>query len=520
VDTANPAECIARRAVHSFGLESNYYLEAVLRHGLVDLVPGHSSRLFKGLYGSVGEPDAKMDSPEEQLLDSSASRALRRSPHRPVLAAMALVAAARHEADPFANPIYLKLARQAKDDPRIPVLALSLWSQIIAMSGSPPDFWVTHAGLPAIWDRAMTRKEADAPLIEDLVYSVNFLDEFKPRTRAFFVWYAQRPGLTVEQRVSMASQLARFFDMPDEAASLLAGIGADVEGFDMAGVRATLAAARLARGYDAESARLLAGRILDDLAKNGVRWGAFGSDFTREREALERASAHQELRELAAEYLRHAQALDGKAASADWYAAASDLYLRAGDVARARELARLGLPYVPELVRAATRDLGGVDRENPGALAIAAQGRGTAPVIALYRAGAIDEALKTRYLTGKDRYSNAERAGEKKDPQWVLDDDWPSYIGVMAREASSSSDRDFQRHAYDGLVRSCQKPLADCFSETLREIAQVAAGMGDEARMTEALAAAARQLGGFAGFSALYVAGPWAHCEEILRAHH
>jgi hypothetical protein len=148
--------------VSSFGLESSETLEAILRHGLVDLVPGKSSRLMRGLYGSIGDPKEKIDTPEEQLLDSSAAEELRKSPRKSVLAAMALVAAARHEADPFANPVYLKLAHQSKDDPRIPALAVGLWIEIVGMSGSPPDFRVTHAGLPAIWDRALARKEQDA----------------------------------------------------------------------------------------------------------------------------------------------------------------------------------------------------------------------------------------------------------------------------------------------------------------------------------------------------------------------
>jgi hypothetical protein len=258
------------------------------------------------------------------------------------------------------------------------------------------------------------------------------------------------------------------------------------------------------------------GAIFDDLARDGIRFAGFEDE---KRDALERGGARDELRELGAEYLRQAEAIDGKPESANWYAMASDYYLRAGDRDRAREIARRGLPYAPELVRRFNETVGVANKSDPTAAAISAQGRGTLPVVALYRAGAIEEALKTRYLTGKDRYLNAERAGEKKDPQWVLDDDWPLWIGVMVRDASRSTDREFQQRAYDGLVRSCRKPLADCFSETLREIAQVVAGMGDEPRMKEVLSAAARQLDAhsFSGFSALYIAGPWAHCEEVLR---
>ncbi len=432
---------------------------------------------------------------------------------------MALVAAARHEADPFANPVYLKLSHQAKDDPRIPALAMGLWIEIVGMSGSPPDFWVTHAGLPAIWDRAVGRKEQDAVLLEDMAGTLAFLHTLKPQAQEFLLWYAQRPGLTPYQRVSAASLLARHFDKDEQAALLLQGIGDDVEGFDVPGVRTEVAIARLEKGYDAESARQVMREELNNFERFGIRTVVFGSLVSPERDTLERAGARDELRELGAECLRQAQAAKDDPVAADWYAAASDLYLRAGDRERARELARLGLPFVAARVQRAVESYSNVDKTNPTAMAIAAQGSGTSPVIALYRTGAIDEALKTHYLTGKDRYKNAERAGEKKDPQWVIDDNW-LFLDHMALEAARSTDREFQQRAYDGLVRSCGKPLADCFDETLRNIAVVAAGMGDEVRMKDALAAAARQLDqGFGmGFAAMYVAGPWAHCEEILRS--
>jgi hypothetical protein len=517
VEAAEPAECIARRAVGSFGLESGEVLEAVLRHGLVDIVPDKSAKLMRGLYGRIGEPDEKMDTPEEQILDSSAAQALRDSPRKSVLAAMALVAAARRDINPFAHPVYLKLAREAKDDPRISALALALWIEIVGMSGSPPDFRVTHVGLKGIWDRAVARKEKDVALLEDMARALAFLNELKPQAQEFFVWYAQRTGLTPYQRVAAASRLARFFDLPDIAAALIEGIEDDVEGYDVPAVRGEVAAARLARGYHAESARLLMRVMLDDLTESG---GRFSSVDEYKRVALERSAAREELRMLGSECLRRAEGADDNAAASNWYAAASDLYLRAGDRELAQEIARRGLPYVPGLVWQATESLGEVDRNNPTAMAIAVQGTGTAPVIALYRAGAIQEALKTQYLTGKDRYLNAERAGEKKDPQWVLDDGWPLYVSAMAGEAERSTSREFQQRAYDRLVRSCGKPLADCFAGTLRQIAQAAAGMGDEQRMKGALTAAARQLDKDVGmaFAALYVAGPWAHCAEVLRA--
>ena len=490
VETADPADCIARRAVGSFGLSPEETLEAVLRHGLVDLVPRKSGKLVRGLYKSVGA---------KHQIDSEAKAALRQGPRKSLLAAVALLAAARHETNPFDDPIYLELARQAKEDPRIPVLAFSLWTEILETGGSPPDFSVTHAGLPAIWDRAMARKEQDTLLLEDIAGSIVFNDDWKPRAKEFLLWYARRPDLTQDQRVITALRFTRNFDMPEEAASLLEGIGEDGEGFDIPALRDSIALARLARGYDAASAKRVMDSSLDGLARHAIR---FGSLEDANRDALERSGAREELRELGAEYLRRAEVLrraetpGAQSQSAELLAAASDAYLRAGDRERAREIARLGLPLVCESVKELGRD--------------------TSPVIALYRTGAIEEALNTHCLTGTHRYLNAERAGEKRDPRWILDENWPTHLEFMAGEALRSSEHEFKRTVLDGLVRSCEKPLAECNDETLRKIAEIAASMGDEPRTTEALRAAARQLG--TALSALYVAGPWAHCEEVLRA--
>jgi len=519
IDAVNPAECIARRAIRSSGLEATTVLDAVLRHGLVDVVPAKSSRLVRGLYGDIGQPDEKMDSPEAQLLDSGTAQALRRSPPRSLLAAMALVAAARQDADPLDNPIYLGLLRKADDDPRIPALAVGIWIEIVGVSGFPSDFQVTHPGLPAMWERAVSRRDQDLHLLADLAGTMAFLNKLVPQAREYLVWYAGQPGLTPSQRVETASRLARHFDLYEPAARLLEGLGTEMEGYDIRGVRGEVAAARLRTGYDPATARAVAGDLFDEFTQYGVRFGAFGSSIGTERDALERSGAVEELRGLGAECLRQAEALAGEPQSAEWFAAASDFYLRAGDRELARETARRGLPYVPAAVKRATESYGNVDFNDPVSMTRAAQGTGTSPVIALYRAGAIEEAVKTRYLSGKDRYLNAARAGEKKDPQWVIDDEW-SHMSVIAHDAAHGADRDFQQRAYDGLVRYCHKPLANCFSETLRDIALVSAGMGDEARMKEALGAAARQNDkGFGmGWSALYVAGPWAHCEEVLRA--
>lgn len=504
VQAADPPGCLARRAMES-GLRPRETLEAVLRHGLVDLVPDKSADLVRG-----------MDSVEPQLLYAGMTSAMRQDGRKSMLAAITLVAAARHQADPFANPIYLELAQAANDDPRIPVLAMAVWVKYVGMNGWPADFWVTHAGLPAIWERAVTRRQQDAALLADIAGDLGFLDELKPQARDFLVWYAQRPeDLTTDQRVTMAIRLARYFDRPDIAASLLEGLG-DSKEWDMYSVRTDIAVARLTQGYNAASARQIVNSILG-LPNIDI---PHLHDFEPgKRDALERSGARDELRELGAAYVRAADATDYRPFKCSYYAAASDYYLRAGERERALEIARRALPYMPELMRA----LGYFTRpvsNDPAAKATAMRGLGTDPVIALYRAGAIDEALKTRSLTGKDRYFNAQRAGEKKDPLWMLENPWPEYFDLMSTEAARSNDHEFQQRAYDGLVRSCGKRLAECSAQTLRNIALVAAGMGDGPRMKEALATRVRQVDAGTDSSdwALNIAGPWAHCEEVLHA--
>ena len=490
VEAADAAGCLAHRAVATPGLRPREVLEAVLRHGLVDLVPGRSGDLMLGVDRKIADSGATVNPADIQLKVFRRQMALHQAERKSLLAAMALLAASRHATYPFANPVYIELAHQAKDDPRISVLAMATWVEFIGMNGWAPDFRVTHAGLPAIWERAVARRQLDAALLANIAGDLGSLDELKPQAREFLLWYAQRPAeLTTDQRVQTAISLARYFDEPETAASLLEGLG-HVPGWDMFSVRTDIAIARLAKGYDAASARHLVNNIvgIPNISARHIH----DSD-PEKRGALERGGARNELRELGAWYVREAAAVDYRPYKSKFYAAASDYYLRAGDRERALEMARRALPYLPDLIRA----LGYFTRpksNDPAAKAIAMRGVGTDAVIALYRAGAIGEALETYYLTSKDRYLNADRAGEKKDPVWMLEVHWPEYFDQVAREAARSNDHEFQQRVYDGLVRSCGKPLADCFDQTLRNIALVAAGMGDRPRMKAALAAVVRQI--------------------------
>ena len=522
ISSPDPAACIARKGIDVGSEYPEFALLSVVSHGLVDLVPSRSGVLMRGLYEQVGKPGAKM-SAEDMELDSMTAKAMRETPRKSMLAAMALLAAARHETDPFANPVYLKLAHEAKDDPRIPALAVGLRGEMIAICSGPPNDKVTHVGLLAIWNRANARRDQDTALLEDVAGGLAQCETLLPEMREFYLWLVQQPNLTPAVRVGAASSLARYFDEPELAASLVKGITKDVDGYSILGVRESIAAARLKKGFDGESARLVKDQILAGWNRRGG--GVYPFEDSRYDE-LERGSAREELRQLGAECLRRAE-LGGYPPKVDWLGAASDFYLRAGDVERAREIAREALPLVPVFLREyLTPQPGGDstylgDLNDPEGMAQTLNGIGTGPVIALYRSGAIQEALQTGLLVGKYRYLYAERAGEKKDPRWATENSSGVDVGVMVDDAAHSADRDFQEIAYHALVRSCRTiKLADCFMDTLLQIAEVAAGMGDEQHMREALAAVARQLDqqkyGTA-FRATVIAGPWAHAEELLR---
>ena len=225
----------------------------------------------------------------------------------------------------------------------------------------------------------------------------------------------------------------------------------------MFSVRTDIAVARLAKGYDAASARHL---VINIVGLPNV--SALTSTTPTPRSAMRwNAAAPATNCASSARVSARGRSHDYRPYKSKFYAARATITC-ARATANPPRIGQASIALLPDLIRAYgyfTRP----ERNDPAAKAIAMRGVGTDAVIALYRAGAIDDALNTHYLTSKDRYLNAERAGEKKDPLWMLEVHWPEYFDLVAREAARSNDREFQQRVYDGLVRSCGKPLADCF---------------------------------------------------------
>ncbi|HKE93313.1 MAG TPA: hypothetical protein VKB34_03320, partial [Povalibacter sp.] len=449
-------------------------------------------------------------------VEDSKSEALARKARDPVaLAAIALLAAARHEDDPFANPIVQALSAKAAHHPAIPLVAIHFWMEVID-GGNTFDKSVRFRGMGRIWEVIGSSAQLDAHIVGDVAGSAAFHQELREMVRPVLLRFAARDDLSADEKAGLASQLARYYGLVDEPERLMSSGGKDAPGYSIVGIRASIAMARLRSGYDAQSARLVIADVLADTSAPSVF-----TDFDNESHlgALEKGSAKNELRQLAAAYLNAAAAAGDRAGP--WYAGASDCYLRAGDREKAIETAGAGLKYVPAAVRTAVT-VKSAD-SSPQALAKQAQGRGTEPVVALYRAGAIREALEFGYLSGKDRYLNAARAGEPADPQWVLDDEWPLYIEVMVFDAVLANDKAQQQRIFEAMMKPCTSlDSKSCTDETRQRLAHLAGALGKRTAVRELLSAEARQLDtqprGDAAFWAVSLAAQWAHALELLDA--
>lgn len=496
VAATDPPACMARKGIADGFPGRDDVADAIIRHGLMDLLPRNSNLLVRVTQEKLGASGLPLDA-------------------KVALAAAALLTAARHQVDPFTDPAVQPLTRAATNDPMIAFIALHLWRKLIKHNDGLGEF-VTFAGLPAIWQKVVANRERAPDLAQDLAGSLARYEVLGDETRKFMMWYAARPALSAQQKADTASQLVKYFSLADEAERLMNSGGDAATDHDVAATRASIAVAKLASRYDAKAARRVVAIIIDD--KSEPRGGLRVDD--EQRDALEKSGAKAELREIAAEYLRRAEAAGPGAKAATWYAEASDCYRRAGDREKARVIARKGLPFVARTVRAHIAAHTDVTSLSTQRLASMAGGGGTDPVVALYRTGAIDEAIEFGYLSGNDRLENAKFAGEPRNPQWMNDDYFPLYLSSMVTSAISHGDPAWRRQVFDVLKKVCVTGYADCDDQTLAQLAALAARIGDETEMKRILTARANQI--YTSLksisSAIPLAADYAYDLELLKA--
>lgn len=269
-----------------------------------------------------------------------------------------------------------------------------LWTG--AMTGLPP-----RRGAPTqlIWAAARMRPD----LLGQIVGAVDPKRRYSP-----------------DQRAELASVIARTADDWETATLWMRSGGERARNYDIDGVWAEIAEARLYHGYDAASAARVAAWVLEQ--NELLPWPEKSLD------ALKAGKAQVELRSIAA-----ALAVRGRSPERDPDARTDDFGMAAwalqaaGDIDAAIELAREGAKWSPAATRA--------HRGEPGqARSTWAGDFGTWPLRMLYQLGRKDEALASGLLFGVQRYQMELDMGGEPDPQWLIEDgDWRSVEMVTTR---------------------------------------------------------------------------------------
>jgi hypothetical protein len=504
VDKPNPPECLARAALRGKLPDERRVLDAVVRHGLVDEVSGESKRLIAALGRRNGMITVFLADMAEEHPRSRAARMSEPQRRKVSLAAIALLSAARRTPDPFSDATVRRLSKAAGDDPLIPVAAIGVWKDLTA-GVDVYDKWVEFPGLLAIWRKVEPGEDLPYEVVNELaaitVFHHALVAELEPMFRAF----ALRPDLTPSQKADLARQLVSFYDMTDEPERLLREGGSDAPDADLANTRTLIALVRLQAGYDAATVRAMQAHIFEELATPELPTRLIAGFHDDRLDPLERAGAKRELREIGDELLRRAHEYCCDSDVSILFANSSDSYRRAGDRARAVDVAREGLKHAAA---------------NDPTVHGEAQ-RGSYLAEALYRTGNIDEALSTGLLPATLRFRSAGRAGESADPRWIIDDDWPEYVTWLVREAMENPDDAWRRKVFDALKDRCAKSQeSGCRLETDGLRAELAASLGEATEAHEILSAAARTLAGSRTHApdAVELAAYWAHALEVLRA--
>ena len=519
--TSDAPGCLVRVAMSRGGWDANQALEAAVATGSVELIAASPSLAVQGI------SDHRYDARRFLLtLGSDNSPTLfRRSTLAKLastkVAAAALAAAAARTPQPFDDSTVRELMRMAGEDAAVEKLAADIWYNM-ELSKWPRSAQTLPVGMDKVWDAIIAAPPRNSDVLAELGVKAAG-SGYRDKGLALFRLVAERPQATANAKAQAASNLARLYDLVDEAQRFLDSGGNRASGYDVAGIRVEIAEARLKHGYDAAAAATVVTQ-----EKAGLRGEAHYLEVG-EREslvALEAAGAKAELLALARDFLARARQWEPDPENrGEWYALASDAFLKAGKRDEAVTAAREGLPYVADAVSAWTAGVTGLAREasidQARADAVAAI-YCTAPIVALYRAGEREEALRSGYLTGLWRYKSAAAAGERPDPRWILGDrEWKEvelmYLVLLDAE------RAWPPLFYDELVRRQEWFVEDGSDGGWhRQLALFAALARNRAEMLDHLSAAADALDrpgqDDAVYWALELARDWRQAELISSA--
>jgi hypothetical protein len=487
-NAASPPKCLVARAAAD-SEAADYMLAAVIFTGSVELVETYAKELAAAAKGKFRSGDAFLKSlgvtpPERRGAEQHATLS-----DKVALAAVALAAAAQGSDEPFSNPTVMRMLKDARNSPAIAQVAVRLWKAADTSGEWGGDQKLTRPrGMPSILNAIVAMPPEDSAVLVDLANDLSWVGYTEEGLKLLRIAMG-RTNLSANMRMSIASLLARRYRLADEAQRMFDTAGAST-GFDRNAVQVGIAEARLHHAYDAASAKLVVESCLA-----GLNQASYQSYESQGLKALEVSGAKEELLHLGDVYLEHARESEGDAESrGDWYALASEAYRGARQMAKAVAAAREGLPFVePAIIErishGSKKPKPIIDRRAAAVQAV----YGDAPVIALYRAGARDEALATGFLTGYDRYIFAKSAGEVPDPVWVFEDESTFLDGIVLRMMIESGDSAGAARSY--RYRRCHDIFGpNRIEEANRQLGLLAALSGRRRTMSEHFANAANAI--------------------------
>lgn len=475
-------KCLVTISAKSRWTTGSYLFEAVIKTGSIEFTKTRSKDLVLAAVETISSDDSIFKQLGIDFTQDAIQKEIGKSESSVILAAVALASAAQISDDPFSHPIVEELVAKANDSSAISVLAAKFWLEL-DVYGIWSSIVTRPPGLHKIWEKIVADPNLDEATLVELANSGGFSDQAREFAFPLYQRFESLQKASNESKAEIASSLARFYGFADRAEKLMESGGNKAKGYQITGVYAEIAVAKLKAGYEPKFAQILLKNLKEDTSINSSYWFYSGVEA---RNALQASNAKIELIELGKLYLVRADEEKRNAEDrANLYALASDCYLRAGDKEQAIKIARMGLRVVPDaLQRRLNENERKKSKGNPNEQARLAQGFGTEPALALYRSGEISEALSSGYLTGFDRYRNAEFVGELPDPKWVIDYEWPIAISFMVRGAVDTKNENIRKNVYKEMMRwASNNPEFQKNYEVQEQLAVLAASIGDRSAM-------------------------------------
>lgn len=374
--TSGPV-CLLARTGANKDTDAQLFTLAVIEAGTPQLVAQHRAKV-------VGARDQLFSSVYGRAKDV-AKESLKTLPEPQAAAALALAAAAQLSSDPFKDPDFKRLSREAGRPPEVAAHAIIWWSAALDFDWR----WtlVDSPGAKALWRAVVDRPPRDTALLRALAAHAVYLDRTDEGAALARLVLGRRDA-TEEDRnaASYIISNAEFLkqQLPSTSES----------------VAATLADCRI-YGFCQRWAQEAVPHL------SVADWAAVG-----------------------AATVAAARADDDPARKVVMFAAASEAYRLSQNRPTAIDIAREGLRFVPLALKRPKSD--GI--EVAGIRGVILSDNEIAPAIALYRAGAQAEALASGYLNGYARYRNAAIAGETPDARWVVSDRSQDAVNEMLRD--------------------------------------------------------------------------------------